>query len=127
MKGRIKIIACALLAAAVVGSAGLILRRLQAAPTGRFHSYSVFPHDTCDLLVFSNGTVTLETCCGDEAWGRYGKGADGRWLWYWVHVGKKPTTNIFLVQPGAFTATFTETQTLSSFTLRRRAFKKIPL
>ena len=112
----------------LVGIVCFAFAQLRAAPTGRYHSYSIFPHDSCDVLTFSNGTVTLQTCCGDESWGSYQRAADGRWVWTWRHGGKKPTTNTYIIEPGVFTISCTDTQSpSSSFTLRRRLFTKIPL
>jgi hypothetical protein len=98
--------------------------RLRAEPLGSFHSYNIFPHATSDLLTFEGGKVTLRTCCGDETWGTYRKRTDGQWEWTWT-MGRRPAGR-WIVQPGAFTMTFTDTQTATSFTLRRRMFEKIP-
>jgi len=118
----------ATVAAIVIAGFIAACSRLRAEPFGSFHSYSVFPHARCDLLTFSNGTVTLQTCCGDEAWGTYQREGDGRWAWTWRRGTKKPTTNTYIINPGAFTITCTDTQSSSSsFTLRRRLFTKIPL
>lgn len=111
----------------IVGASALCWK-LRAEPGGEFHSYPIVPHDSCDLLTFSNGIVTWHTCCGDESWGSYQRETDGRWVWTWPHRGKKPSTNYYVIQPGAFTVTCTDTQSpFSSFTLRRRVFTKIPL
>ena len=127
VKPKIKRFAWLALAAVFATGAVLAAGWLRSSPSGHFHSYSIFHHDTCDVLTFSNGTVTLQTCCGDEAWGSYERAADGHWVWTFRHGGKKPTTNYFVVQPGAFAITCTDTQSpSSSFTLRRRLSTKIP-
>jgi hypothetical protein len=128
MTPKTKKIAWLTVAAVLIAGIVAVCWRLRAEPLGAFHSYSIFPHDSCDLLTFSNGTVTLQTCCGDESWGTYRREGDGHWVWTWRHGTKKPTTNTYIIQPGAFSITCTGTQSpSSSFTLRRRLFSKIPL
>ena len=128
MRPRAKIIAWTAVAIAVTMTAGILAARFHADPAGRFHSYPVIPHSYCDVLAFSNGTVTLQTCCGDESWGTYQRAPDGHWVWTSVHGSKTLLkTNVYNIALGTFSATFTQKQTLSSFTLRRRLFTKVPL
>lgn len=50
-------------------------------PHGKYASYEFFGHALTDVLRFENGKVTLETCCGNEAYGTYAKDPTGGWIW----------------------------------------------
>lgn len=50
-------------------------------PRGMYASYEFFPHDQNDVLRFENGKVTLETCCGSEAYGSYARDEHNQWIW----------------------------------------------
>lgn len=102
------------------------LAHIQRRPEGLYHSYAIFPHDKSDYLSFSNHVVTLNTCCGNIAFGTYRQDASGQWIWTQPHGTNPPSFH--LLQPGAFTITCVDTQNPSStFTLRRRLSAKIPL
>ena len=118
----------------IFGSAVLLLtistaataRRLRAEPMGSFHSYSVVAHSPRDLLTFEKGSVQWHTCCGDQDWGTYQKDPDGRWIWTCTAGNNRVPPTIWIVEPGVFGMTFSDTQTGTAFTLRRRLFEKIP-
>ena len=118
----------------VVGSIALVIaipvvataRRLRGEPMGSFHSYSIVAHSPRDLLTFENGSVQWHTCCGDQDWGTYRKDPDGRWIWTCTAGNKRVKPTVWIVEPGVFGMTFSDTQTAPSFTLRRRLFEKIP-
>ena len=96
---------------------------------GIFHSYDIFKHDPCDVLNFSGGTVTLQTCCGDELWGTYEKSDDGRMRWTFRR-GATVTSfdQVFVVQVNALSITCTPVDPLrKAFDLRRRLFRNFPL
>lgn len=50
-------------------------------PHGKYGSYEFFAHSLNDVLRFENGKVTLETCCGNEAFGTYAMDSTGAWIW----------------------------------------------
>ena len=50
-------------------------------PRGMYASWEFFPHHYNDVLRFEDGKVTLETCCGNEAYGTYAKDENGKWVW----------------------------------------------
>ena len=61
---------------AVVAICAMLVVGLRSEPSGYVAAYSVFPHESCDVLDFSGGIVTLRTCCGDEPYGTYSR---ARW------------------------------------------------
>jgi hypothetical protein len=50
-------------------------------PRGKYASYEFHPHASTDVLRFQDGKVTLETCCGDQAYGIYTQDDSGQWIW----------------------------------------------
>lgn len=112
-----------------VAACFLAFAGLRLEPSGYVASYSFFPHDPCDVLDFSRGTVTLRTCCGDSPQGTYSQRSDGAWVWHYKYtVKKQPVTEDFVVHPTPFAMTFVPVKDPSkSFTLRRRVFKQVPL
>ena len=114
------------LAIVLSGAVTTTVLRMRAAPAGSFHSFGIFPHDNLDLLTFEAGQVTLRTCCGNSDWGLYRQEPDGRWLWTWPSRNNPATTSTWIVEPGALFMTFSDPQTATSFTMRRRLFEKIP-
>lgn len=120
------LIAAALLALAFV--------RHGTALSGYVASYSLYGHNSRDVLDFAGGTVTLRTCCGDESWGTYSRSSDGTWHWSLVRdttvrgTKKIMWQETFLVRVGWLSMTFTSERDPSfTFTLRRRLFSKLPL
>jgi hypothetical protein len=111
----------------VAVGASFVVSRLRSEPAGQLLAYPITGHDSGDVVVFSKGVVTLQTCCGNESWGTYATTSDGRWLWIWVAGTTKPRTNMFFIEPGVFITTFTEAQNVSSFSLRRRVLPKVRL
>ena len=105
---------------------GVVLIDLRDEPYGYVASYSLFAHSENDVLNFSQGKVTLQTCCGDQEWGTCERASDGSWIW---HLRGKGFVKLmdFRVRSGPFSMTFTETGgQMEPFTLRRRAFKNLP-
>lgn len=99
-----------------------------SVPSGYVASYSIFPHDPNDVLNFAHGTVTLQTCCGDEFWGTYSRSADGAWVWHLRRGSKKPITREIQINSEFSSMSFIDLQDPSkTFTLRRRLFKRLPL
>ena len=85
-------------------------------------------HDSEDVLTFSNGVVTWETCCGDTPVGTIERLPDGAWAWHLVMGKKKPTTNELVLRPGLFSLSCNETSSPTNvYRLKRRlsAPKKI--
>lgn len=111
------------------GILALAFIRHGTALSGYVASYSLYGHDSCDVLDFTGGAVTLRTCCGDESWGTYSRSDDGTWHWSLVRGTKKILwQDTFAVHPGLLSMTFTSEKDPSfSFTLRRRLFSKLPL
>jgi len=105
------------------------LAGFRSEPWGYVASYSIFPHSETDVLNFRSGSVTLQTCCGEEAWGTYARLKDGTWVWHRIRPGTNgPMARDFLVRSDYFSMTFTDTQSPSNvFTLRRRVFMNFPL
>lgn len=108
---------CAVGVAVAVGS--IVCSR---APFGHFDSTILMGrHDSEDVLTFSNGIVTWETCCGDQPVGSCERLPDGTWAWHLVMGKKKQTTNEIVVQPGLFWLSCYETSTPTKiYKLRRR-------
>jgi hypothetical protein len=105
----------------------LVVLSLRSTPTGRYASYSILPHDSCDVFAFSGGNVTWQTCCGDDAYGTYRQMPGGAWVWSAVHGTKKRSTNTFALRPGVFYMSFTDLQNpTNKFSLRRRLSAKWP-
>ena len=114
---------------AVGGVYVLAVASMRSEPSGYVASFSIFPHASNDVLNFSQGTVTLQTCCGDSSYGTYSRMPDGRWIWH-LRMGTKnpPFAKEILVQSGFLSMSFADTQDPSiKFTLRRRLFEKLPL
>ena len=59
----------------------LALIALTDDPKGKYASYEFIPHASTDVLRFESGKVTLETCCGNEAYGTYAQDGSGVWIW----------------------------------------------
>lgn len=96
----------AILSLCVVGLALVVLSALCGQrPIGYFGCYKLLPHASTDVLHFTNGIAILETCCGDETVGTYGRSSDGSWIWLCVMGKKKPVTNEFVLRPGLFSIT----------------------
>lgn len=54
---------------------------LRSRPVGLFQAKPIVGyHDARDVLRFSGGLVTLETCCGDSPLGAYHQ-TNGSWVW----------------------------------------------
>jgi len=108
---------CAVGMAVAVGS--IACRR---APFGHFDSTTLMGlHDSEDVLTFSNGVVTWETCCGDTPVGSCERLPDGNWAWHLVMGKKKRTTNELVLQPGLFWLSCYETNTPTNiYRLRRK-------
>lgn len=99
---------------------------------GKFSSYKMFPHATCDVIEFDNGLVTLKTCCGNSYFGDYMR-RDNSWMWYHQSVRRRNPPEFkfkepleIQVEPHVFsiTITFNDGKKLN---LPRRVFTRIPL
>ena len=112
----------------MAGVALLLASHLRAVPVGHFASYSVLPHAITDVFTFSGGSVTWQTCCGNELIGNYQRGDDGTWVWRSEWGTKKRVKHTFIVRPGVFRTEFIDKESpAKSFSLRRRLFTSIPL
>ena len=83
MKKLLKRIAAATLILAVSGVLAYLVSAigLSSDPKGKYSSYEFYPHSKKDVLRFADGIVTLETCCGNEAFGSYSRDSSGDWIW----------------------------------------------
>ncbi len=80
-------------------------------PRGYFGSYKMLPHDSGDVLHFTNGVVSWESCCGQEFLGTYTRSPEGAWLWHYSKKGgKKVYTNEFILRPSLLWLACTETK-----------------
>ncbi len=81
-------LSCAALAALIV--AMVICQR---EPIGYFNSYKLMPHADDDVLHFTNGIVSYETCCGDTLEGYYRRTTNSTWVWDRTYRRKSKVTN----------------------------------
>jgi hypothetical protein len=98
-------------------------------PSGYVSSYSIYSHDPYDVLDFSNGFVTMRTCCGDETHGSYTRSSAGQWIWTNSirPKDKEVVLDTYVMEPHAFSITFVNsTNSAQIFTLPRRFFVKLP-
>jgi hypothetical protein len=111
-------------------TAALVLVVLSALfrqrPLGKFASYKMMLHDTGDVLRFTNGMVSWETCCGQQFVGNYEKSQHGEWIWHMrLSMGKKkpPLTNDYILGPGLIWLTCKDASApTNNWRLRRSLF-----
>ena len=105
-------------------------------PSGKYASYEFFPHSETDVLRFEDGKVTLETCCGNEAYGTYAQDVSGRWIWtHQFQIRPADRTKWQMTSPRRFIlhrSLFSLRvealdQTALWFDMRRRLFNNVPL
>ena len=100
---------------------------MRSEPTGYVASYDFFPHSSNDVLIFSRGTVTLHTCCGDESFGTYSRSPDGRWIWHYTRESQPRAVDI-RVRSHLFSISLELPDNPSvTLSLRRRVFADLPL
>ena len=127
MKARIKRILI-LGAAVIVGAYAIALASFRSGPAGYFHSFPQFPHDRADVLDFSDGVVTLRTCCGDGSLGSFSQNAEGTWIWHCQATDRPQGAIDYVIHPGVFSMRFINTKDAAdTYTLRRRVFRNWPL
>lgn len=116
---RVALASTCLVGLALIAAALLCSR----APIGYFGSYKMLPHDETDVLHFTNGVVSWETCCGDETVGTYKRLRGGSWIWVCVMGKKRPATNEIILRPGLLSLTCIEVSSSTNvFRLPRRFF-----
>jgi hypothetical protein len=129
------IVACLAIPALV--AATVYCRR---APIGYFGSWKMIPHDRDDVLHFTTGVVSHETCCGQEQLGTYRQMADGSWVWETParrriratesfelmgvpQLKNPPFTNFSILKPGLLWLTVVSTnQPAKTYRLPRKFF-----
>ena len=95
----------------------------QQRPIGLFGSYKMLPHESGDVLRFTNGVVSHETCCGQEFLGSYKRLPDRTWMWHYSTGKKKVYTNYFVLKPGLFWLTCIDAkEPTNTWRLPRRLF-----
>ena len=105
-------------------------------PRGKYASWQFFPHDLNDVLRFEDGKVTLETCCGTDAYGSYARDEHGRWIWTYqiqhrpgyrkkLHL---PAPEYFILHRSLFHLRIElRDKHLGTLDMRRRLFNTFPL
>jgi len=98
----------------------------RSEPSGCVASYDFFPHSSNDVLIFSHGTVTLHTCCGDESFGTYARSADGKWIWHYTREAQPRSADI-RIRAHFFSISLERPDDPSvTLSLRRRVFADLP-
>jgi hypothetical protein len=116
---------------ALAGGSVIVASRCRAEPVGHFAAYPNFSlHERRDVLTFAKGSVTLQTCCGDEPMGSYQRTKGGNW--YWSYSSKRgtntPIIKGFVVEPGAMGLTLIgKENSTNTHSLRRRLFVRLPI
>ena len=112
-----------------IGLAGALLLVALAAslflsrtPYGYFDLTTMMPgHDSEDTVLFSGGSVTMKSCCGDMAFGIYSRASNGSWKWHYKHGEKDPLAPMdFLVRPGILSVKIISTNSDGPYVLKRK-------
>ena len=116
---------------AVGGGLTVVGAGWRAEPSGHVAAYPDFSlHESRDVLTFSKGQVTLQTCCGDGPMGSYRRMEDGSWYWSYTatRVTNASVVKGFVVKPGALGMIFIgKENSTDTHSLRRRRFVRLPI
>jgi hypothetical protein len=137
MKRKLQVAALALFGLTILSTMGYVamLFSFTEDPEGKYASYEFLSHHRLDVLDFEGGSVTMRTCCGDEAMGTYKQEADGRWVWTYPTKRRVPgpirryveVQNRWLLQRNAFELRIECLETGHVIEMRRRLCKDAPL